>query len=458
MHWRPSLASARRRAGIGSCLLLVSLATPPGAAAQSKDAPQQIDTRASAPSTSDRKEPQKERKDDPPKDPFGFRWDDHPSLHLGKGTHIDFGARAQADLRRSGASIDTADDSETDLARRRIVVEGEIANVVNFQVERELGSDNPWRDVYANYRQFDVLQVQGGTFKLPFSLDENTSVTNLDFVYRSLAASVLAPGRDRGVMVHGRLHKRVFRYELGVFNHDGRNARSRNTERVFGERAVAGRLIAQPFRLSKSAAADLQIGVAFTTSEVPLGLHSLRGRTTFEETFFDPDLWVQGSRRRTGVEVRWRPGPFSVKSEYIRLTTERRGQSVEDTDLSPLLATGWYVSGSWALTGEKKAAGLDTPRRPFLRGGVGAVEVAFRIETLAFGSIATDEAPSSSPRANVVASGDDRVTTLGVNWYLNRWVKIQVNAIRETITNARRGSLSAGTSVWSQLTQFQFTL
>jgi hypothetical protein len=40
---------------------------------------------------------------------------------------------------------------------------------------------------------------------LPSSLDENTSPTNLDFVYRSLAANQLPPGRDRGVMVHGRL-------------------------------------------------------------------------------------------------------------------------------------------------------------------------------------------------------------------------------------------------------------
>ena len=62
------------------------------------------------------------------------------------------------------------------------------------------------------------------------------------------------------------------------------------------------------------------------------------------------------------------------------MTTERRGQSVEDTDLSPLLATGWYVSGTWAITGEKKAAGLNKPRRPFLRGGLGAFETAVRFE------------------------------------------------------------------------------
>ena len=202
--------------------------------------------------------------------------------------------------------------------------------------------ENRWRDVYANYQQFGYVQVQGGQFKLPFSMDENTSPTNLDFVYRSLAARVLAPGRDRGVMVHGRLLDRIVRYELGLFDQDGRNARTRNPERVSGGRTLAARVVAQPFRSSKSIVADLQAGLAFTSSDVGMGLRSLRGLTTFEETFFDPDLWVHGRRQRAGFELRWRPGPFSFKSEYIRVTTERRGQSVEDTDLSPLLATGWY--------------------------------------------------------------------------------------------------------------------
>ena len=111
---------------------------------------------------------------------------------------------------------------------------------------------------------------------------------------------------------------------------------------------------------------------------------------------------MQGRRERTGVELRWRPGPFSVKSEYMRVATERRGQSVEDTNLSPLLATGWYISSTWAVTGENKAGGLNKPRRPFLRGGFGALEVAVRLEGLAFSSAGSDGLSSFSVRADVV--------------------------------------------------------
>jgi phosphate-selective porin OprO/OprP len=388
-----------------------------------------------------------------------FVWRDHPSLRLGRRTHIDFRARLQGHLRRSEAALHPDATADFDVARRRIGAEGVIAGLVDFQLERELTDDpDPWRDVFVNYRQFEVVQVQVGKFKLPFSLDENTGATNLDFVYRSTAANQLAPGRDRGVMVHGRVARRRLRYEMGAFDHDGRNARTREGSDVFGGRTLAGRVTAQPFRGVKSVASDFEAGVAFTSSEVPTGYPALRGRTAFDGQFFEPDLWVQGARRRLGVEARWRPGPFSVKSEYMRVTTERRGQSVEDSDLSPLLAIGWYLSGTWAVTGEHKADGLNTPRRPFLQGGAGAIELAARIDELTFGSVATDGLPSTSPRADVVSGNSNRAVTAGVNWYLNRFVKVQANLVRETLADPSRGPMPEKPSFWSSVFRVQLSL
>src|SRR5262245_17106109 len=45
------------------------------------------------------------------KPPDRFRWDQHPSLHLGKGTRIDFRARFQGDLRESDAFLDAAEEN-----------------------------------------------------------------------------------------------------------------------------------------------------------------------------------------------------------------------------------------------------------------------------------------------------------------------------------------------------------
>ena len=387
-----------------------------------------------------------------------FRWDDHPSIRLGKGTHIDFRARFQADLRRSDAPLTDEGTPDFDIARRRVGVEGEIKNVVEFQVERELVTEDGWRDVFANYKQFDAVQVRGGKFKLPFSLDENTSPTNLDFIYRSRAATFLAPGRDRGVMVHGRIAKRILRYELGLFDHDGRNARTRDPERVSGGQTIAGRIRVEPFRRSKTVMRELEAGIAFTGSDVEEGFPALRGRTALDAAFFKPDFPVSGRRRRVGVEAQWRPGPFSLKSEFIRVSDERRALSVEDTDLSPLISNGWYVSGTWAITGEKKASGLDTPRKPILRGGFGAVEVAARVERLAFRSDAAGQAPSTSPRADVILGNGDRVLTFGANWYLNRWLKVQGNVIRESIDDPAQGPLPAQKVFWSRVLRLQLSI
>jgi phosphate-selective porin len=388
-------------------------------------------------------------------------WDDHPSLRLGPGTRVDFRARFQWDLRRSEAPLGDDDDAESgalDLARRRVGIEGEILNIVDYQVERELKSTDPWRDVYANYKQFDAVQVQAGKFKLPFSLDENTSATKLDFVYRSRIAAFLAPGRDTGVMLHGRVALRRVRYEAGMFRHDGRNARIRDSERVYGGRTFAARIVALPFSASKSRWRTLHVGAALTTADVAEGLPALRGRTAFDARLYRPDVFVRGDRLRLGVEAQWRPGPFSIKAETIRLSQERLGESVEDTDLSPLVAKGWYVSGTWAVTGERKADGLDAPNRPFLRGGPGAIELAIRLESLRFTSGSGGTAASEGPRAEDILGNSDRALTFGVNWYLNPWIKLQLNGIRETISDPSQGPLPSQPSFWSRVLRLQFTI
>ena len=172
----------------------------------------------------------------------------------------------------------------------------------------------------------------------------------------------------------------------------------------------------------------------------------------------DQDLWVHGPRRRFGVEGRIRPGPASIKAEFMRLTSARLGQGTDGEDLRDFEASGWYVSGTWAVTGEKKADGLTEPRRPFLQGGYGAIELACRVERLAFGSGASGDEPSRSVRADVIAGNADRAVTLGVNWYLNRWGKLQFNAIRESLTDPSQGSRPLESGFWSRVIRFQVSI
>jgi hypothetical protein len=41
-------------------------------------------------------------------------------------------------------------------------------------------------------------------------------------------------------MVHGRVVNESINYEAGVFEHDGKNARTNNPDKVFGGQTIAG--------------------------------------------------------------------------------------------------------------------------------------------------------------------------------------------------------------------------
>jgi phosphate-selective porin OprO/OprP len=382
---------------------------------------------------------------------WNLRWNNRPSVRYGDLLRIDVRARLVSDVRRPDAALTGSDTSRFDIARRRIGVEGEIADVADFQIEREFADRRPWRDVYVNYRGLDRVELQAGQFKLPFGLDENTSSTNLDFVYRSRAAR-LSPGRDPGVMVHGRVG--VVRYAAGAFTQDGDNGRAGGAARLSASWTTAGRLLVQPFRSSTSVFEDLQAGVAYTSSDVRDGVADLRGPNTLREPFFRPEFAVQGARRRVGLELRWRPGPFSVQSELVRLTSERLGQGIDDLDLPVLAAVAWYMHGTWVVTGEKKTAGADDPERPLFNG----------VEGVRFSSSGTGP-PSTGPRAETILPHREGAITLGVNWSPNRWIRVQGNLTRDTISIPTgpvplSGPLVDGptSAFWSRVVRFRFAL
>jgi phosphate-selective porin OprO/OprP len=96
---------------------------------------------------------------------------------------------------------------------------------------------------------------------------------------------------------------------------------------------------------------------------------------------------------------------------------------------------GWYVNGSWVITGESKGYdaghgswGSPKPDHPFSwGGGWGAWEVAARYSELDLNW--QDGCLGASPACDAPAwgirGGDQQIATLGVNWYLNNNLKMQ---------------------------------
>jgi phosphate-selective porin len=387
----------------------------------------------------------------------------HPGFTIGDALTVDLTGRIEGDLRQATPALGFP-DAQTQWQDRRIGVKGTAFKRINFEVSRELGQDfettiglsekTAWRDVYARARLTKALNLQAGHFKLPFGYEELTGETDLDFIYRSLAARVLSPGRDTGIMLDGRLGTRRVDYAVGVFTRDGDNGRTSKTEG--GGQAVVGRVTVSPFEVQKGSE-PLTIGVSASRSRLTDDL-GLRGRTVLGDGIFFDRSYVNGARQRIGLDASWANGPASAAAEYVWDSDDRRGMGFDGETLSSIRAAAWYVAGTWALTGERKHGRLE-PRRDFPSRGLGAFELVARYERLRFDDATYPGVDFGFPATSSLAANFDHATTAGLNWYLNRNVKVQGDLIREVIADpARSPAPSAGGRFTSAVLRFQFRL
>jgi phosphate-selective porin len=180
----------------------------------------------------------------------------------------------------------------------------------------------------------------------------------------------------------------------------------------------------------------------------------LKGKSLFgTKTYFQP-VYVKGRRQRLGSEFQWTPGSFGLKAEWMQVRDDRLQQSNRNQDLSDFLATGWFVSGTWVVTGESKGDTV-TPKKPLFKGGIGAIEVGARHDELGFGSATSTGVAFTNPRSDHLVHNTDRVWTLGVNYFPNRWVRLVINAIHENFEDPSRSIKSGTASFWSGLFRFQ---
>jgi phosphate-selective porin OprO/OprP len=413
---------------------------------------------------------------DPQADPVGhgvsFSWRQHPSMRIGDVFRLDLEVKMQEDGHSSYGPV--AGLSPWEFHRNRFGIKGYLTKQIDYEIEYEFTEQeltdkdvevgitpkSQWKDVYAHLRYFKKAQIQIGKFKVPFGLDELTGVTHNDFVYRSLGGNYLSPGRDIGAMVHASFFKHGFTYAVGGFMHDGDNSRSKKIEG--GGATLAGRATVVPFRrFTTSSLGNIEFGSAFAFSHLSddsFRPNGLRGRTVMtQDTFFD-SVYVKGHRRRWEGDADWMSGPAGLRSEFIWESDDRLGQGIGDEDLPDARARAWYVTGTWLLTGERKQRPVKAAE-PFAQGGIGAIELAARYERMWFDSTpAGQDVPLRNPRAETILPSGDRALTLGINWTLNRFTKIQVNAIREHVEDPERNPVPNGAAFWSRVIRLQFVL
>lgn len=118
---------------------------------------------------------------------------------------VQFDARAIDNSFNAIADRDSASVGDNfEVRRARIGVTGSINNNIGYEVVGNgVGGSTNWIDTaFINYGFNKKAQIRTGRFKQPFSLEEQTSSNNIDFMERSYG-NQMVPGKRLGAMVHG---------------------------------------------------------------------------------------------------------------------------------------------------------------------------------------------------------------------------------------------------------------
>jgi len=247
-----------------------------------------------------------------------------------------------------------------DIRRARLVFRGTLTRWFRFGMEFEFQGNETDNLVDAYIEGVNGLQaLRFGQFKEPFSLEWVTADKAQVFAEKSMAGS-LCPGRDVGLMLHGRLMSERLVYGVGLFNGDGDDGSTGGNEQDSPE--ITGRLVAMPFRLSsndwisgwsvggsagfaKIDTLNVRLKVKSTGMAAgDLNVYDLSHNTKFG-VIQDVD-----SRMRAGLETSWARKQTGFAAELIHLKykgMEPVGRPPSDADF-----TAGYLAFFWNLTGE----------------------------------------------------------------------------------------------------------
>jgi phosphate-selective porin OprO/OprP len=137
---------------------------------------------------------------------------------------------------------------------------------------------------------------------------------------------------------------------------------------------------------------------------------------------------------RSGLEGLWINGPWSVQAEDLREHVSRYGGKPDSC------ASGFYVFGSWVVTGESRpyAGGNVGNIKP--KGPWGAWEMLLRYSELDLND-------------GTIQGGKEHDWTLGANWYLTQHFKFQANYIW---AKSDKGNLSIDPRIFELRAQIYF--
>lgn len=378
--------------------------------------------------------------------------------------HFDMAAYDQDDNRLPSIAPGRDLNEGGNFRRSELGMEGKFMRDFEYHVSYDFGGSGGEgggniKNMYLGYTGIKPLRIQVGAIQVPMTMDDSTSSNETTFIERAsavnLATSMGAQKGRTAVGVRGNTNN--------VF---GSLYYTRDPVTLSGGAALpdeSSNMVARAaYLIAPNPDTNIHIGASGTkvfhftqaAAAIPGPLPgSLQTASTFNLQD-RPELRVDGTRLvSTGnlpVDEGYVFGPefganwknFYVQGEYYRYQLDReRANAAGAVDLTSFNFDGWYVQGSYILTGETKrydiknaSFGAPRPKGPLGFGdSFGAVELAARYSTVDLNDGASGGAACSgtglvaSATSSCVRGGEQDIVTLGVNWYPNRNVRFMLN-------------------------------
>lgn len=283
-------------------------------------------------------------------------------------------------------------------------------------------------DVFIGYRGFDNTVIRLGRHKMPAGLEELTSSNRISTMERTMATNTFALSRQNGLSVATKGNN--WTATGGVWMGEGNGSTDNNNKD--SDWGVAGRFTFAPIQERNSV---IHLGAsAYYNDFEKTGGNDRNIQVRQRANRFVSDRPVQITYNNTqsattyGLELATIQGPFSLQGEYFYSTLDRKGFKDADID-------GWYVLGTFTLTGETRGyrdgvMRTISPRNAVGHGGFGAWELVARYDELdLWDSSAAREGGSVQGLRGTKAEN----WTLGLNWYVNDNIRFMANYVHSDI-------------------------
>lgn len=392
------------------------------------------------------------------------------------------------DLRRGAAAGDTARAQDlnngTTFRRARLGVEGKLFNDFNYAFTLEFGgsgTEDPGRihEAWIQYNGFKPVAIKVGAFEALANLSAAGSSSNLLLLERPGPAEVARNfaagdsrsaiqvtangdwGEDSGLGAYWIATGAVTGGVVSTISSSG----SATAQPFDEQEAVLGRFAVAPF-VGTDWLAHFGVNASYVIT--PADTTGVPGASRYGFQIRErPELRVDGTRFVDtgsinaddafvyGVEAAFQKNNFLIQGEAFQYGIDRRASTLSDPRFS-----GWYVEGSWVVTGETRkynrtVGAFDgvTALTPFNAeaGSWGAWEVVARYSDLDL-NYHEGKAGLALPTGGI-RGGDQQIATIGVNWYVNNNLRFMFDIQHVEIDRLSPSAATFGTPVGAQIGQ-----